>query len=294
MAQQSEPGVRHDETDHERLGKLLDSNGLSLDLVSAYAGDRKLTPDEAAFVNALRARREEHFFSDLLYAVTHQYFPPGTARDQWHDILRHKYFMSSAMKRNIGIAVAALDYLTNLTSELTSATVIGEAHMADIVRLSLRDGLTGLFNHTCCYQRLDSELRRFVQAGTAVSLLLMDLDDFKLLNDTYGHQDGDRVLTAIGRLITQTARDSDICCRYGGEEFAVIMPAADTHAACALAGRLQAALVQNPPDGKPVTVSVGVACATLQCHTSPDLVRKADEALYKAKASGKNCVMTAE
>jgi len=282
----------YEETGADRRQGLLAENALSLDLVSALAGDRQLTETEKIHLGDLKKSRGRKFFSDLLYSITHQFFPPEVAEGLWTDILRHKYEMSTALMRNVRIAVASLDYLSNITTNMDSATIVGEVDIAEIVGLSMRDGLTGLFNHTYFYQQIDMEVRRYVRYGTAVSLVLIDIDDFKKVNDIFGHQEGDRILAAMGRNLASVARDSDICCRYGGEEFAVILPLTDVHVAGVIADRLRTKLVEFLPDGcTMVTVSIGVVSCGEKTRTSRELVKKADAALYQAKRNGKNRVV---
>lgn len=172
-----------EETDADRRRGILADNALSLDLVSALAGDRLLTEAEKKRLCNLQKGRRLRFFSDLLYSITHQYFPPEVAEELWSKILRHKCGLSTALGRNVVIAVAALDYLSNITSNMGAATLVGEAHIGEIVGLSLRDGLTGLFNHTFFYQQIDLEVRRYVRYGVLVSLVLIDIDDFKVISD---------------------------------------------------------------------------------------------------------------
>ena len=279
-----------EETDADRHRGILVDNALSLDLVSALAGDRPLTEAEKNRLGDLKKSRGLRFFSDLLYSITHQYFPPEVAEELWAEVLRHKSVLSSTLGRNVRIAVAALDYLSNITANMGSATLVGEAHIEKIVELSLRDGLTGLFNHTYFYQQIDFEVRLYVRYGALVSLVLIDIDDFKEVNDTFGHREGDRILAAMGKTLIRVARDSDICCRYGGEEFAVILPLTDIHKAGAIANRLNKELAERLPDGRTVTVSIGVASCGKNIKTYRDLVEKADAALYQVKRSGKNRV----
>jgi diguanylate cyclase (GGDEF)-like protein len=193
--------------------------------------------------------------------------------------------------RNVRIAVAALDYLSNITSNMGSATLVDEANIEEIVGLSLRDGLTGLFNHTYFYQQIDCEVKRYNRYGSLLSLMLIDIDDFKSVNDTYGHREGDRILAAMGCTLMNMARDSDICCRYGGEEFSVILPLTDIDEAGTIACRMQEDLAEQMPNGRTVTVSIGVASCGEKTRTFRDLVEKADAALYQVKRSGKNRVM---
>ncbi len=263
---------------------------LSLDFVSAVAGDRPLSDREKVLVNEMIKERGGKFYSDLLYAVTHRFFSAVAAEDLWNRILSHKYEMSKLMNRNIRIAVASLDYLSNLTTELASATVSDETFIAELTHLSEHDGLTGLFNHSCCYRKTGSEMKRFVRYGTPVSFMMIDVDNFKEINDTLGHQAGDNLLMAMGKVIREEVRESDICCRYGGDEFAVIMPLTATTDACVLAERLRARIEQSLFDGGKITVSIGVASSDRQVLAPQDLVQKADLALYRIKKAGKNGV----
>lgn len=291
MTKQNGKPTLVDETEEDRRRGILDDDALSLDLVSALAGDRPLTEAENQRLGELKEARGCRFFSDILYPVTHQYFPPEIAEDLWTKIVGHKYELSKALQRNVRIAVAALDYLSNITSHMDSATLVGEAQIEAIVELSLRDGLTGLFNHTYFYQQIDFEVRRHVRYGTLISLVLIDIDDFKAVNDTYGHREGDRILAAMGRTLMHEARDSDMCCRYGGEEFAVILPMTDVLEAGVIANRLNKKLAERLPSGQTVTVSIGVAACGKNTRSYRDLVEQADAALYQVKRSGKNRVV---
>ncbi len=280
--------------DNETLEKFLSCEAISLDLVSALAGDRILTDAENEQVEKLKSQRGDRFYGDLLYSITHRLFSPLAAENLWNKILQHKYQMSLKMERNIRIAVASLDYLSNLTATLHAATVIDEEQIAEIVHLSLHDSLTGLFNHACFYQRVDMEVARYVRYGTMVSIMMLDVDDFKEKNDHYGHQEGDKILALIGSTIRQSSRDSDICYRYGGEEFAVILPSTDLMETAIFAERLRAKLAESKPDGLVITVSIGVASCSREVCNSQALVKSADMALYQAKRNGKNQVVVSE
>ncbi|MHC4605332.1 MAG: hypothetical protein ACYTAF_00155 [Planctomycetota bacterium] len=139
-----------EETDVERLHGITAHDALSVDLVSGFAGDRPVTEIEKPFLSKFKDRRGEQFFPDLLYAITHQYFPPTKAEKLWKEILRHKHEMSKVLNRNVQIIVPTLDYLANYRSVVHLPTLVNEAHIASIANLSMRDGLTQLFNHTSC------------------------------------------------------------------------------------------------------------------------------------------------
>lgn len=280
-----------EETDADRRNGVLSDDALSLDLVSAFAGDRPLTEAERDRLSNLSMSRGPRFFSDLLYAISYQHFSPELAEELWVSVLRHKNDLSTVLGRNVRVAVAALDYLSNITANMGSAAMVSEAHIQEIIGLSLRDGLTGLFNHTYFHQQIDVEVRRYVRYGSPVSLMLIDIDDFKTVNDTYGHPMGDRVLATMGKTLMRVARDSDICCRYGGEEFAVILPFTDVHVANTIANRMKIELMDRLSDSRTVTVSIGVAVSGKKTVSYQDLVDYADAALYQAKRNGKNRVL---
>ena len=157
------------------------------------------------------------------------------------------------------------------------------------------DGLTGLANRRTLDEELVLEWRRADRVGDSLAFILLDLDDFKRVNDTHGHQAGDAVLRAVGQVLLEGVRQVDLAGRYGGEEFALVLPETDLPGALKLAERLRVALETTPvelADGKTlqVTASFGVALKD-ELSSADELVAVADEALYAAKRAGKNRVM---
>jgi len=163
---------------------------------------------------------------------------------------------------------------------------------------SIKDPLTGLYNRRYLTEMLEREIRRAVRAEQSLGVLMLDLDHFKKFNDTYGHEAGDTVLRETASFLTKSIRVEDVVCRFGGEEFVIILPTADLNAAHARAERIRSklreltVLHQGQSLGM-ITVSVGVA--TLPQHgTSPkDLLEAADAALYRAKREGRDRVVDA-
>jgi two-component system, cell cycle response regulator len=159
------------------------------------------------------------------------------------------------------------------------------------------DSLTGLFNRRAIEEALDREATRCRREKKPVGVILADVDHFKLINDTYGHQAGDAVLQEIARRMSASLRAYDSVGRYGGEEFLVVVPGSDLAAAAELAERLRQGIAAQPVSTDsamiPVTVSLGVAVSADQPGGLEDLLRRADEALYAAKDRGRNRVETA-
>ena len=161
---------------------------------------------------------------------------------------------------------------------------------------AITDGLTGLFNHRHFYNRLEFEINRAARANSPLSVLILDVDNFKKYNDKYGHPKGDEVLRRCSAAIRESVRGIDIAARYGGEEFAVILAETDKKGAIVAAENIRRAIeAQKFSDGEGdvphnVTVSIGVSSYPADTKEMNDLVKKADDALYTAKREGKNRV----
>ncbi|MBV8081735.1 MAG: GGDEF domain-containing protein [Candidatus Eremiobacteraeota bacterium] len=165
------------------------------------------------------------------------------------------------------------------------------------LELAETDSMTGLLTNRAYQERLESEFRKAQLTKQSLALLILDVDFFKHVNDTYGHPQGDELLRQLGEVIRMHARKIDICCRYGGDEFVVLMPETIKAEAAMVAGRLRQAIEQNEftleTTTAKITVSVGVAGYPQDVSTKQQLVKAADSALYAAKQSGRNNVKLA-
>jgi len=159
-----------------------------------------------------------------------------------------------------------------------------------LVSLSITDALTGLYNHRYFYERIEKELYNLKGTNQKLTLLMLDVDNFKSYNDTFGHPEGDIVLKKISWLVKFVVGEKGICCRYGGEEMAVIMPGAMVSEGVETGASICLAIEDCDMFKRKVTVSIGVATVEGNAVLG-DLVRSADNALYKAKAEGKNKVV---
>ncbi|MBY0526038.1 MAG: GGDEF domain-containing protein [Gemmataceae bacterium] len=159
---------------------------------------------------------------------------------------------------------------------------------------ALIDAVTGLRNHRYFQGRLREELERSDRMGRSTALIMIDLDNFKGVNDRFGHAVGDYVLSQVSRVLEQNARTVDAVCRYGGEELAVILPETSLHEANLVAERLREAVERrNDQPGPAVTVSCGVAAYPEAAEHSDALIAAADASMYSAKRAGKNRVICA-
>jgi diguanylate cyclase (GGDEF)-like protein/PAS domain S-box-containing protein len=161
---------------------------------------------------------------------------------------------------------------------------------AKLKALAITDGLTGLRNRAAFDGKLAEEYDRATRYGHPLSIILLDVDHFKLFNDTFGHPAGDEVLKSTARLVRDTVRTADFVARYGGEEFVVILPDTDETGALVLAERCRRAMAGYSWDKRTVTISVGVATLTPTLANAAGLVQAADQALYRSKQGGRNRV----
>ena len=179
-----------------------------------------------------------------------------------------------------------LDLLSQFAIHATLA-LRASALQAEVERLADTDGLTGLANRRVFQLALSRELALAGRRGEPCTLILLDVDHFKAVNDTHGHQAGDEVLRRVGMAMAETARGTDVAARYGGEEFAVILPGCSTAEAGAVADRFRAAIAANAGP-VPVTVSAGVATYPRDAEDETSLIAAADQALYRAKRTGRD------
>lgn len=176
---------------------------------------------------------------------------------------------------------------------------IENANLYELVRYkSHTDSITNLWNHGFFQDQLSKEIESARGGNRPITLLMFDIDDFKKLNDTYGHHNGDTVLREIANILKDSSRENDFACRYGGEEFAVILTQTPKEQGMAIAERIRAQIAEHTfhlsPDSNGqklhVTVSVGVATFPEDTSTKEELIARADKAMYIAKFSGKNRV----
>lgn len=177
--------------------------------------------------------------------------------------------------------------------ELRSLTNAKESLIASLKSMAIRDELTGLFNYRHFKQMLEGEVQRAIRYQRPLCLIVIDVDHFKTVNDTLGHVEGDRVLAGIARVLAQKIRTTDTAFRYGGEEFAILLPETRCGPAIAVAERVRQGIEEAKLlNGRSVTVSVGVTEFRAE-EDAGVLLRRTDAVMYAAKRAGRNRVATA-
>lgn len=251
---------------------------------------------KAELGNRTIGQRPGFYYSDIIFALMQIRLPEAEAKRDWQDILKHKYHISLALGRNVGIHVAALDYYTNIKKTRIHPKIVDAREYADTASAAITDELTKAYNR----RFFDVEFRRrFTRArvsGVAFSLLMLDLDHFKVYNDQNGHIQGDLALIETVRILHTVCSWRDVVARYGGEEFAIMLHAQPLEQAMRTADKIRKALYdyrfpnEQVLPGNRLSVSIGVTSYRHDVESPVEMIEEADVALYRSKSAGRNRV----
>jgi diguanylate cyclase (GGDEF)-like protein len=264
-----------------------------LDLIHASSAS------DAAFDEGLRrleARHGESAYSEALYMLSHLRFEGSEAMRHWQRIRAHRQAMQERMGSPVDMLVAMVSYFVEIEHRLEHPKVIELRLFEQTQASAYRDELTGLCNFRLFREYLGHEMELAQRYGAPLSLVMVDIDDFKNYNDLNGHEAGNEVLGTVARLLSESLRRSDIPARYGGEEFVLVLPETTKANAELVAQRARRAIEQHPfpnrerQPGRALTVSMGIATYPADGSDPRELVRHADQAMYVAKSKGKNRV----
>jgi diguanylate cyclase (GGDEF)-like protein len=271
-------------SDSEKLEDIVDvkDRAISLKDIETFANDKRvLKRFESAYPNGLYAK--------VLLILTHETFHEDVAEALWLEVVEHTQTLNRILGRNVGVAVAALDYLTNIKPTLSEPKIIEEEKSDFVADAATKDDLTALYVRDVFEIFLTKELETIGREHTSLCLLMIDIDDFKNINDTYGHLVGDELLKKIGTTVNCQIRGMDLAARYGGDEFAIIMPGIHIAQAYKAAERIRRSIENLAYKKVTATVSIGVGYTNWKISPQ-NLIETADNALYRAKVAGKNRV----
>jgi len=236
-------------------------------------------------------------YAVLLFVLTQLDFAPSKALDHWLRILGQWEDLNRQVPEKVDLRVAVLQYfLRSGQRKLRNPAIVEIKILRKTQDSAIYDELTRLYNFRYFQDRVVSEVRRATRYDAPLSLMMIDADDFKSFNDSKGHLAGNMALRRIATVLRKTVREVDVTTRYGGEEFAILLPSTPKLAALKLGEKVRQAIekAEIGCDGKrvcrPLTVSIGVASLPGDAASATELVDRADRALYIAKSIGKNCV----
>lgn len=244
----------------------------------------------------LETQHGENVYAEFLYMLSHLRFEGSDAKRHWERILARRNEMQERLGAEVDLLVALVSYFVEVERKLESPKVIELRLFEQTQASAYRDELTGLCNFRLFREHLSRELQQAERYGSPLSLVMVDIDDFKAYNDSHGHEAGNEVLSAMARLLVDSLRRSDIPARYGGEEFVLVLPETTKTDAQLVSERARLAIEQHPfphretQPGGAITVSLGIATFPVDGRDAQDVVRHADQAMYVAKARGKNQV----
>ena len=231
-------------------------------------------------------------YSILLNVLTQLDFNDREAKNLWLEILDHRQRMVVTMNRPVNLATAVCDYMVEIKKSMHSPKVVEMKIFEEASQASQSDFLTGLYNRAYFDKALNIEIARAQRMKKDCSLVFFDLDDFKKVNDSFGHPAGDLVLKSVAELIFREKRLTDIAVRYGGEEIVLLLPDTSKASAMNLATRIRKKVERSQlvHQGRLIkqTMSGGVASFPLDTDVPEELIECADRALYRAKHKGKN------
>ncbi len=243
-------------------------------------------------IASLAKKEGEQVYNTLLSVLTQLEFSPEDAKKNWTRIVEHKEELETKLGHAISLMTAVCYYFSDVEKNINTPAIIELKMLEETKKQSYSDGLTGLFNRRYFDDALQGEMNRVQRYDGSFSVFFIDLDNFKKLNDTYGHQAGDLTLKVVSDILQTMKRTEDTACRYGGEELVLILPETEKMNALVIAERIRKKVEETGLEfeGKRfnVTLSGGIASYPADGKEAHELVHAADVALYQAKESGRN------
>jgi len=243
-------------------------------------------------ITSLAKKEGEQVYSILLNVLTQLEFSPEDAKKNWNRIIEHKEKLETKLSHAISLMTAVCYYFSDVEKNINTPAIIELKMLEETKKQSHSDGLTGLFNRRYFDEALQGEMNRAQRYNGCFSIFFIDLDNFKKLNDTYGHQAGDLTLKVVAEILQAMKRTEDTACRYGGEELVLILPETEKMNALVIAERIrkkvEEAVLEFEGKTFNVTLSGGIASYPADGKEAQELVHAADVALYQAKESGRN------
>jgi len=260
-----------------------------LDIFEQYSDDDVRLIDE---LHALTKREGKGVYSYIFQILTNLDLQPAAAEKYWHEIISHSKTLSGAMGREVNLRTVICDYFCSINKSLHNPKIIEIPLFEKTTKSLTLDNLTGLLNRNTFDEALKRETSRAKRHDSNLTLLFLDLDNFKQINDTLGHLAGDEVLRKVAELIMAEKRSEDIAARYGGEEITILLPETSKADGWLIGERvrkiIEEADIYFEEKLVKITLSGGLASFPIDANDDLTLLKHADLAMYRAKSFGKN------
>ena len=234
-------------------------------------------------------------YTAIFHVLTHLSIEQEEAQQCWHEIISHRAQMVKALKREVNLRTAICDYFCSINRSFKNPVVVEISIFERRLNAYKYDSLTGLYTRDFFDGMLSRELARAKRYNTELALIFFDLDDFKKINDTYGHLAGDEALKEVSMIIMDEIRSEDTAARFGGEEMVVLLPETGKIKALIVAERIRERVEQITLQQKgqtiKMTISGGISSSPIDGTEPSSLIENADKAMYMAKGIGKNNII---
>ena len=256
-----------------------------LTALSSAPGDSTL---QCSKLKPLFNKNREETCQIILHNLVQLNFPPGDACTHWNAIVKHAHTLESSLKRKVGLTTAACDYFSTINPCLDNPKLIEFTYFEKMLRSAHHDFLTGLLTRGAFHTSFEQEISRAKRHSHNATLVFFDLDGFKEINDKHGHLAGDEVLRQVGAIILASKRKEDVACRFGGDEFVILLPETDRFMALRVSEKIHkkinSLIIYHDIQPVAIKCSGGLASFPIDSSTGTGLLDCADRALYQAKS----------
>ncbi len=258
-----------------------------LSSLSSAPGDSKT---QCQHLQPLLKKKKKEVCKIILYNLVQLNFTQDNSCEHWDAIVQHAQKLQTTLKRKVGLATVACDYFSTINPCLDNPKLIEFARLEETLKSAHHDFLTGLLSREAFQNFFEQEISRATRHGQNTTLVFFDLDKFKTINDTHGHLIGDKVLKQVGKIILDSKRKEDMACRFGGDEFLLLLPETSKSMAIRVSKKIHKQLnnLTIVHEEQPIHVrcSGGLASFPLDSNTGRGIMDCADQALYQAKSRG--------
>ncbi|MDD5066527.1 MAG: diguanylate cyclase [bacterium] len=269
---------------------------ISENIINGFIDKDLVDRDTQKAVDLLIEKHGKKLFSLIIYKITNLEYQPAKAKELWDGIVSHRYHLNKLLRRDTGVYVAAMDYLINISNKyIKKPIIIEDSYLQSMRKNSLVDTSTGLYNISYYRKRIKEETAKAKRQNSPLSLLLIDIDDFRKITEYAGREEADEILDEIIKVIKVSIRSSDIFIRSEMGEFIIVLPSTPNRDTLLVGEKLREK-IENLNLKKKVTISGGVATYIPDSNKKEtmDILDIAKSALYQAKYEGKNRICNYE
>lgn len=238
-------------------------------------------------MDELENKNEDFFYTHIFQVLAEVDFKPDIAKKEWKNIFKHKHLISNVLGRQVDFRVAMLDYFINTNKIIKNPKIMEFKLFTEFAKLMMVDELTQVYNRHYFNTALNREFNQAKRYGRELSIILLDVDNLKEINDRFGHPKGDMALRKLGKILKNNIRSEDTACRIGGDEFVIILPDTDPNGAAFISMRIHNNFSREKINNKYLSISSGIATYPHDTTKLGDLIKVADKLLYRAKDAGR-------